>query len=152
MSRFSKKALDKLKKSGWRNNRKVDISTVLNVAKKENCILTKNMIEFLHEFQGLKLAYNNGEELFDFTPYVYSITNKNCLLWSSLVGEAVFKIGVMSNSNYLILISESNKMYAFTSGENDIFIIGNSFDEGIDFILTYGLKETPSIFNKKRIK
>ena len=151
MSRFSKYTIKKLKQAGWRPNRRVDISKTIELLDKNYCTYTKDMLDFLLEFQDLLLEFDNGEEAFDFTLHESWVNQKNCIFHNSLFEESVYSIGVMNNCDLIVLISELNKVYAMTEKGSELYLLGDTFDRGIEFICTYGLSDNIEIFNKRKI-
>ena len=70
------KTLDILKKAGWFEGRKKDISSLINKYKKEGIELSKSQISFMQEFGGIKGKNTNDEEFEICIDPKYSIFKK----------------------------------------------------------------------------
>jgi len=152
MQRFNKQTLLKLEKSGWKPNRKEDIQHILIKASKEEIDISSNIQSFLMEFTGLCLEYPNGQEPFDFAFYDFCFLSENINRLRAETEPSVIPFGVMYDGNYELSISDTGKIFALTSGYNDVFLLANNYDAGIAFICKYGASGNRDVFDSIRLK
>lgn len=137
---LSKAALQKLEQAGWRKGRRVDVTPKLALMAQAGAPITPEMIEFLQEFDGLRLTYSNGDCLFDFRTFPHDFTPERCAMRNGLLGEYVVLLGSFRNDNYLVALSESGKVCAYNPEIDFVHQLGQTPAEGLEFILTRGLK------------
>lgn len=138
MSRFNKNVTKKLKEAGWYSGRRVDIESKLQLIEESDYIVTQVIIDFLIEFDGISLTYSNGDNQFDFITYNVDFHPKQRVIRRALIGDNVIPVGSFCNSNFLISITDKQRMYCYDEFEN-VYKIGDYYDEGLDFICMYGL-------------
>ena len=148
MSRFTKKTTHRLKQAGWHVNRRVDISHKIKIMGDLDYHLTPPMVNFLVEFDNLSLTYSDGSCLFDFITHDTAFLPELCMLRNGLVGEDTMLIGYFCNTDYVLLITKDKKMYCYDEFEN-VYKIGDYYDEGIEFICTHGLNPMNHLKNIK---
>ena len=147
MSRFNKNVTKKLQQAGWYSGRRVNISPKLKLMTEAGYTISDSMTNFLLEFDGLSLTYSNGDNPFDLITYIVDFHTVQCAIRSALIDENAIPVGSFSNSNFLIIISDDNKMYCYDEFEN-VYKIGDYYDEGIEFICTHGLNPRKYLKNK----
>ena len=138
MSRFSNKVTKKLLEAGWYPGRRVDIEQKFQLIAESGYILTQIMMDFLIEFDGVSLTYSNGDNQFDFISYDVDFHPIQRVIRQGLVGDNVIPVGSFYNSNLLISITNNQSMCCYDEFEN-VYKIGDYYDEGINFICMYGL-------------
>jgi len=134
--KLSKKTKERLKQAGWSEHRKIDITVIKDTLQKRGFIISSENEQFLSSFMNLELVYPNGECLFEFKVLNYSI--KHFEKFYPLIGKEFILIGSIRNYYIDLLLATDNSMFAST--DDQVFLIGNNLDEGINFICESSLK------------
>jgi hypothetical protein len=139
MKRFDKKTFLTLSKAGWYPNRRVNIHQKIEFLNNLNFHTTEEMNSFLTEFDNLYLIYSNGDSIFDFRTYKTDFDSSQINIRNGMIGESCLLIGSFCNNEFLVVITETNKMVAYNENFRKIHQIGSYFDEGINYICHFGL-------------
>lgn len=109
------KTLDILKKAGWFEGRKKDISSLINKYKKEGIELSKSQISFMQEFGGIKGKDTNDEEFEICIDPKYSIFKKRIPLSKSDLKSynPLNVVGNKENVDFLLAGFMRNNMINF---------------------------------------
>lgn len=109
------KTLDILKKAGWFEGRKKDISSLINKYKKEGIELSKSQISFMQEFGGIKGKDTNDEEFEICIDPKYSIFKKRIPLSKSDLKSynPLNVVGNKENVDFLLAGFMGNNMINF---------------------------------------
>ena len=144
--RFHGKTTKRLKEAGWYLNRRVDISHKVEIMHTNEVFFNDTMLKFLKEFDNLKLSYS-FENLFDFNVQDSYFANDAINYRSGLIGERCILIGTFFMYELEVLITDNKKMYCYDEFEN-VYRIGDYYDEGLDFICMYGLNPRKHLESK----
>lgn len=135
---LSKETTEILKKYGWNETRKVDITQIKSFLENEGYTIFKNSYEFLSNFSGIYFEISvciRGicvKEKTHFDPIQASkdVWIENLHSYEKKVGEKIIPIGETNNYYYTLLLSESGKMYA---GCDDLlYLLGKNYKDGIE--------------------
>lgn len=109
------KTLDILKKAGWFEGRKKDISSLINKYKKEGIELSTSQISFMQEFGGIKGKDTNDEEFEICIDPKYSIFKKRIPLSKSNLKSynPLNVVGNKENVDFLLAGFMGNNMINF---------------------------------------
>lgn len=109
------KTLDILKKAGWFEGRKKDISSLINKYKKEGIELSTSQISFMQEFGGIKGKDTNDEEFEICIDPKYSIFKKRIPLSKSDLKSynPLNVVGNKENVDFLLAGFMGNNMINF---------------------------------------
>ena len=136
-----------LRKYGWSENRKFDVTEYVKFLKKDGFNVSPKAEEFMCMFGGLQLKmplmWGPGETGLHFNAIVaardifpYSVEQ-----YERRVGEPLTPVGEAYDGYFTIMISKSGKM--FGAFEDTLRKEGEDFEEGIEAL--YSQKETPEI-------
>ena len=135
---LSEETKEILKKYGWNETRKVDITKIKNFLESEGYTLFKSAYDFLSKFSGIYFEVPVSikgiliKEKMHFDPIQASrdIWIENVQSYEKKVGEQLIPIGETNDYYYTLLLSESGKMYA---GCDDLlYMLGKDYEDGIE--------------------
>lgn len=131
--------IERLKQSGWRQNRKIDVTAIKNRFYEIGLEFPENVSKFLEEFGMLFInSPEMNENDVDLNPINAIGVNvsheyfENCLKDYG-IDEDVFPIGETCRGNLLLLMTKENSFYEFTDG--CVIKDGDSVDEMFDILV-----------------
>lgn len=146
MMKFSEDTKKYLKKYGWSESRKIDTLKYEKKYQEEGYLIFDKALEVLSNFGDLRFSIpekpiGTTTLHFDVIKTVEDNFKENVEFYESKIGEALLPIGEVYRDYFMIMLSESGKMYGafdFTLRKE-----GDTFEEGIEALI-YDL-ETPEI-------
>lgn len=131
--------IERLKKIGWHENRKIDVSPIKNRYEEIGLEFPDNVSEFLERFGMLKIDIpemnNNDVNLTPIDAIGINVEHdyfEECLKDYG-IEEDVFPIGETCRGNLLLLMTKENVFYEFTDG--CVIKNGESIDEMLDILI-----------------
>lgn len=116
---ISKKTLDLLKKAGWTEERRHDISEYEKALEKDGYVLNNVVRDFLSRFGGLEVVHpdhHDAKELDKFDFNAKEATESTFIEvvkeYEERVNEALVVVGLGFNGHMVLVLSYSGKMYA----------------------------------------
>lgn len=133
--KFSESIKKYLKKYGWSENRKIDTLKYIKKYQEEGYVVFDKVLEILSNFGDLQFLIAKGANEFttlhfDAIKTIEDNFKENVEFYESKVGEALLPIGEAYRDYYLIMLSESGKMYG--AFDYKLRKEGNTFEEGIE--------------------
>ena len=128
--------LERLKKAGWYEGRKIDISEMEEMYKKGKLPMPQNVKKFLEEFGNLRFEDKDRDDDISFVidnlignpgfdyEYYYEI------LRDFDINITVYPIGIACRKNMIVIMDENNHFYYWT--EYCLLRIGKNIDEMLD--------------------
>jgi len=146
---ISEKTKKTLEKYGWSPVRKIDIAEIIKSYEKEGYVVFDTAREFLSGFGGLNLmmpSLSGGRlEKLHFDALDMSINYEfdwaKAKGYEDRVGEKLIPVGEAYNDYWVLMVSESGKMYGAYC--EDLKLEGNTCEEAIENM--YNSVETPEI-------
>lgn len=148
--------IEKLKASGWHENRRVDISEIVRWAERKGFFYPDNVKAFLMSYGFLHVRFvdpTGRKEEFDFDP-LPSLKGAMDADWIQdiveeyddlILGETLYYIGTCYRRNMLTIVSETEKCFAYT--DCTLAFLGDSFEEMLE---TLCYTKAPAIFLQGR--
>lgn len=133
--KFSESTKKYLKKYGWSENRKIDTLKYIKKYQEEGYFVFDKVLEILSNFGDLQflIAKESNEFTtlhFDAIKTIEDNFKENVEFYESKIGEALLPIGEAYRDYYMIMLSESGKMYG--AFDYTLRKEGNTFEEGIE--------------------
>ena len=105
-----------LQNNGWHEKRKVMLDDFLNQLKKEGYAVTLRQKEFLENFSGLEVEFNNIQDIernIQFFPYAYGISQRYIKLYEKSVNVcSLVPIGGIEGDNDFLIMDDKLQIYA----------------------------------------
>lgn len=136
MARFNTKTKKVLQKAGWYPNRRTDISAIVAKAIACGYNIGENVCAFLCEFDGLFIAYPDGQFLFEFRTNAEEISRENLSAIANIVEENGLEVG--ATPEVCLIVGDSGRMYGYCYITGEIFLLGECTDEGVAFVCRHG--------------
>lgn len=133
--KFSESTKKYLQKYGWSENRKIDTLKYIKKYQEEGYVVFDKVLEILSNFGDLQflIAKESNEFTtlhFDAIKTIEDNFKENVEFYESKIGEALLPIGEAYRDYYMIMLSESGKMYG--AFDYTLRKEGNTFEEGIE--------------------
>ena len=134
---ISRTTMNLLIKSGWNEDRNIDISEYEKALNKDGYYINSTIRKFLKEFGGL-LVYHphaklkNEIDFFHFNPIesINSIFKERIESYEDRINEKLTVIGEAYSNHMALIMSESGKIYA---GYDDLLLlIGNDYSKALE--------------------
>ena len=143
---MQKITIERLKQSGWEQNRKIDVSVIKNRFCGIGLEFPENVSKFLEEFGMLFINLpemnDNDVNLNPINAIGVNVSHEyfeNCLKDYG-IDEEVFPVGEICRGNLLLLMTKENRFYEFT--DNCVIKAGESADEMFDILVGKCKKRT----------
>ena len=136
-----------LRQYGWSPERKVDAKPFVDGLKAEGYVVFERAVEFLGQYGGLYLKMpqyrGSGWDTLHFDAILAAgrIFIDNVWFYEGRVGEKLVPVGEAYNGHYVLMLSESGKMYG--AYDDLLRLAGQDCEDAIESM--YRRLETPKI-------
>jgi len=145
---ITRRVTEKLLKSGWTSQRKINIEEILGILSSEGYKAGKHTLSILENFGNLEFEHpafrvENELQKLHFNPIqaCENIYRENVEDYEKRVGESLVVIGEAYDGYMTMMVSETGKIYG--GYDDDLSFFGNSLAEALEVI--YFTKEIKKI-------